>query len=143
MAWLWVVCSRTIIKFNSEYSQTCQHSRFGRESPDLKANSDLPSAFCFISQSPTFHKKRNFFFEKVVFHFTMKLSDLPGHKNCLHTTVHFIMTHYYDFFYGQIPVYNAFSELLETQIFQNIFWPLRANHGGPSSDTKLSETPSY
>ena len=48
--------------------QTCQHSRFGRESPDLKANSDLPSAFCFISQSPAFHKKTNIFFEKVVFH---------------------------------------------------------------------------
>ena len=27
--------------------------------------------------------------------------------------------------------------------FQKIFWPLRANHGGPSRDTKLSETPSY
>ena len=47
------------------------------------------------------------------------------------------------FFYGQIPVYNAFSELLETQNFQIFFCPLRANHGGPSRDTKLSETPSY
>ena len=65
--------------------QTCQHFRFGRESPDLKANSDLPSAFCFISQSPAFHKKTKKFFEKVVFHlYTMKLSDLLGHKNRLH-----------------------------------------------------------
>ena len=48
--------------------QTCQNSRFGRESPALKANSDLPSAFCFISQSPAFHKKTILFFEKVVFH---------------------------------------------------------------------------
>ena len=43
------------------------------------------------------------------------------------------------FFYSQITVYNAFSELLDTQNF----WPLRANHGGPEGDTKLSETPSY
>ena len=57
----------------------------GKSLPDLKANSDLLSAFCFISQSAAFQKKTKFFFEKVVFHlFTMKLSDLLGHKNRLH-----------------------------------------------------------
>ena len=71
--------------YHSRQRQTCQHSRFGQESPALKENSDLPPAFCFISQSPAFHKKTTIFFEKIVFHFnTMKLSDLPGHKNRLH-----------------------------------------------------------
>ena len=49
------------------------------------------------------------------------------------------MTHNMIFFYGQIPVYNAFSELLERpKISKKLF-----NHGGPSRDNKLSETPSY
>ena len=43
------------------------------------------------------------------------------------------MAHNMIFFYSQIPVYNEFLELLETQ---NL-------NGGPSRDTKLSETPSY
>ena len=113
----------------TSWPQTCQHSRFGRESPDLKANSDLPSAFCFISQSPAFHKKTKKIFEKVNFHFYNE-----GRKEVqtfillfvwrficsqsyifLHFIfiVHFIMTHNMIF-------YNAFSELLKTKKFQKI-----------------------
>ena len=44
-----------LLREDFQFRRHAQHSGFGWESPDLKANSDLPSAFCFISQSPAFH----------------------------------------------------------------------------------------